>query len=83
MHKNVGRITIVMGWANVILGAKLIEEWYGTAPKMTSALMGVQGVIIVVLSLVTIWRYMKRTESKNDENIPEYSVEEFVNPSIY
>jgi len=73
MHKNVGRITIVMGWANVILGAKLIEEFYGTAPKMTSALMGVQGVTIVALSLVAIWRYMKRTETKSDDEIVESS----------
>lgn len=75
MHKNVGRITIVMGWANVILGAKLIVEWYGTAPKMASALMGVQGVIIVALSLVAIWRYIKRTGPNSDDEIVDPSLD--------
>eukprot|EP01083_Nonionella_stella_P151285 483180_1 len=75
MHKNVGRVTIVMGWANVILGAKLIVEWYGTAPKMAYALMGVQGVIIVALSLVAIWRYIKRTGPISDDEIVDPSLD--------
>lgn len=76
MHKNVGRITIVMGWANVILGAKLIEEWYGTAPTMTRVLVAVQGLIIVSLSLVAIWRYLKgRTKPNSNDEIIESSLD--------
>lgn len=65
MHKNLGRAVIIMAWVNMILGARLLEEWYSTSPILTKALVGLQGAIIVVLTSVAAWRYINMDKDAN------------------
>jgi len=70
LHKNLGRLVIVMAWVNVFLGVRLLEDWYIMSPALTRGLIGVQGTIIILLTLVAVWRYMKarNTCTQNDSS---------------
>ena len=68
LHKNLGRLVIVMAWVNVFLGVRLLEDWYITSPALTRGLISVQATIIVLLTLVAFWRYTKARKSQNDSS---------------
>ena len=68
LHKNLGRLVIVLAWINVFLGVRLLEDWYITSPALTTGLISVQATIIVLLTLVAFWRYMKARNIKKDSS---------------
>ena len=57
VHKNLGRLVILMAWANVFLGVRLLQAWHSSSPMLTKVLIGLQGTIIILLTLVATWRY--------------------------
>eukprot|EP00979_Chaetoceros_neogracilis_P004593 scaffold797_cov408-Chaetoceros_neogracile.AAC.58 len=69
MHKNLGRLVILMAWANVFLGVRLLQDWHSTSPKLTKALIGTQATIIILLTFVAAWRY--KTSEVQAEPIPD------------
>jgi hypothetical protein len=69
LHKNLGRLVILMAWANVFLGVRVLQDWHSTSPTLTKALIGVQATIIILLTFVAAWRY--KTSEVQAEPIPD------------
>lgn len=79
LHKGLGRLTILAGWANIFLGIEILESFHGISSKTSQAMYAVQGALIFLLVLAAVYGVVKSRRSattKNEGSAPAKSNDE-------
>ncbi|GFH49968.1 hypothetical protein CTEN210_06444 [Chaetoceros tenuissimus] len=72
VHRYVGRSTLLLAWVNMYMGITYLEDMYSLNPTGTKILIGVQSVLIAIITLaalskLTIFRDQSRDEKDEKE----------------